>query len=567
MADGLNTTGTDALRLSPGLPDSRDVREQEDEVLAQGAAVFRGDERLLAVYRRAKELILRYDLFKLKQIVHVGEATHLVICNTWRIERSPDADLKLFTRDLVTGDWFAVGDEVLLKRKHLKMREEDEPDWPSFLLWPMRAMSSKFFYSICRLVIAKACDAAARIEEYPIDAWEATDLYEDAGYRLRSQRVQSSVERHYLGWAGGNTGSCWKCGVLHLGSLHQGARALRAAFFEHILDKELFSVALAIDYTDVCLHRYLKLALHRRAVLRVARERRNLVPLLPLIDSTRWHRDDLFSRQWWIRGERKSTVIDRSSKSLKSFQSSAAWRWLTGAPISVVSTWAKQTDCEESALDLLASANVVARIPVTALRKYLTYMHASLTRCREDGQRDIPRDAAVRVVRIYLQHAGDLWKKNGHAAVMEWLHGANLESEAISVRDYLHGEGLEKGLPQKNSTWSSLLQLSMDWHTRIRIEAMRQDEERARAITWTSALPACDIDGFTFSPLTSAWELAVEGYEMHHCVADYTEWCIDGRSRIFAVRGTETQRATLELRMSQGMFVVGFGEQWNEKPG
>lgn len=553
MADGSSTTDTDALRLPPRLPVRAPVANQEDEVLAEGADAFRGDERLLAVYKRAKELILQFDLFQLKQVNRVGESTHLVICNTWRIERSPEADLKLFMRDLVTDDWHAVGDEVLLKRKD----PGDEPNFPSFLLWPIEATSSKFCYSICRQVIAKACDAAARIEDYPIEKWDALECFvQGLGHEVRRTRVQNKLEDHYLGRPDRKHGSKWNRGALHLGSLHQGARALRTAFFEHILDKELFSVALAIDYTDVGLHRYLKLALHRQAVLRVARERRNLVPLLPLISSAQWHRDDLFSRQWWIRGNRKSTVIDRSSRFLKSFHSSAAWRWLAGAPISVVSTWAQRTTREERAFELLAQANVAARIPVVAVRKYLTQLHASLTQRNEDGRPDIPHDAAVRVVRIYLLHAVDLWKKKGHAAVVEWLYGQNLESEAISVRDYLRGEGLEKGLPQKNNTWPSLLKLSMDWHTRIRIEAMRQDEERARAITWDSALPECTVDKFTFRPLTSAWELAVEGYEMHHCVADYTEMCTDGHSRIFAVQGTETQRATLELRLSQGMFVV-----------
>lgn len=551
MADGSNTTGTDALRLSPRLPDSRQEREQEDEVLAKGAAAFEGDERLLAVYRRAKELIQRYDLFLFKQTIHTADVTHLVICNTWRIEKVSDADLKLFMRDLVTGDWTPVADDILAAK-------EDGHLWPSFQLWPIwkQMSTTNMWRGICRLVLGKACDAAAQIEGYPIDQWRNPWL--QSGFDGLRVWVLSHLESHYLGRPGkekkrklsmGQHVRKWEHGALHIASMQQAARALRAAFFEHVVDKELFSVALAIDYSEVSTNRYLKLAMHRQAVLRVARERRNLLPLLPYIDSKQWHRDDLFSRKLWVRGDRKKTVIDRSSKYLASFHSATAWRWLARAPVSIVSTWAQRTIRSESAFEYLALANVTAKIPVVAVRKYLAQMHGVLAQSNEADVLFIPRDPAVRVVRIYLQHAAQLWEKGGHAAVVEWLHGQNLESEAISIRDFLRGEGIEKGLPQKNSTWPSLLELSKDWHTRVRLEAMRQNEERARATTWDSALAECEVDGFTFSPLTSAWALAVEGYEMHHCVADYTEWCMTGHGRVFAVRGSDTQRATLELRL------------------
>lgn len=523
MADGSTTTGTDALRLSPRLPASRLAREQEDEVLAKGAAAFDGNEKLQAVYRRAKELILRYDLFLLKQTIHTDDgSTHLVICNTWRIEKSSEADITLSERDLVTGDWHQVTEEVL-------------PEWPSFLLWPMQKGHPKFWRWICEKIIAKALKAAGQ-EEWILGVNDAD-----------GPNLEWHLCVHYLGQQRGYYDQKRRPGALHPGGMVQAARALRAAFFDHIVDKELFSVALAIDYREVGIGSYLKLAMHRDAVLRVARERRNLVPLLPHIDSEQWHRDDLFSRKWWVRGDRKSTVIDRCSKRLSSFSSPAAWRWISRAPVSVVSTWMLRADGSGEVVDVLAEANVTTRVPVAAVRKYIAQVFVVLMR--------LPVDVAIKLTRIYLQHAAQLWDKSGYVAVREWL-GGDTAQEAVSVRDYLFGEGTARGLPLKNSTWLSLLELSRDWHERVRIEAMRQEEECARATTWHSALPECEIDGFTFIPLTSAWALANEGYEMNHCVGGYTSWCLNGISRIFAVRGSEAQRATLEIRIVKSSFSV-----------
>lgn len=521
MADGSITTGTDALRLSPRLPDSRLAREQEDEVLAKGADAFDGDEKLQAIYRRAKELILRYDLFLFKQTLHTEGSTHLVICNTWRIEKSPEADITLSERDLVTGDWHRVTEDVL-------------PGWPSFLLWPIRKHGHpKFWRAICSTIVDKALEAAAQIE--------GTDAAKEWG-QGRSW-LSESLGAHYLGRDSFvDMVSKWQPGALHPGGMIQAARALRAAFFDHVVDKELFSVALAIDYRDVDVGRYLKLAMHRGAVLRVAKERRNLVPLLPHIDSKQWHRDDLFARKWWIRGERQSTVIDRSSKRLSSFRSPAAWRWISRAPVSVVSTWMLRGDGSHDVIEALAEANVTAKVPIAAVRTYIASLYVVLIRLRAE--------VAIKVSRIYLQHAAQLWEKSGYPAFREWLRN-NVGHEVISIRDYLAGEGMARGFPQKNSTWPSLLELSKDWHERIRIEAMKKDEERARATTWDSALPECEINGFTFSPLTSAWALANEGYDMNHCVGLYTQWCLKGVSRIFAVQSAEAPRATLEIRVDK----------------
>ncbi len=534
MADGTFSTCSDALRLSPRLPDSRLAREQEDAVLAQGDKAFRGDALLQATYRRAKELIQQYDLFLFKQVVQEPGATRLIICNLWRIEKAASGDVTLSERDLTTGDWQAVN-------------EESMSGWPLFRLWPMaKGRGAKYWRGVCRHVIERAVGAAARQCGVPV-SWRA--------HGRRASRLQGVCEElviHYPGYQtfrGELHKTVWINGALHPAGMVRAARALRAAFFDNIVDKRLFSVALAIEYREMDLHRYLKLALHQEAVLRVAKERRNLLPLLPCIDSAQWHRDDLFSKRWWVRGDRRSTIIDRSSKRVESFLAPVQWRYLSKAPISVVATWVSPTGANASheVVGTLAEANVTVKTPVAAVRTYMALVYGEL--------RALPdHEVAVKLTRIYLQYSAKLWATDGYTAVRTWLRKA--EGEANSIVDYLNFEGTARGLPLKNSTWASLLAQAKDWHERVRITAMQREEARSRAITWRSALPECEIDGYVFSPLTSAWMLANEGYGMHHCVGSYERECVGESSRIFAVRGPEEQRATLELRIRKDRCFV-----------
>ncbi len=76
------------------------------------------------------------------------------------------------------------------------------------------------------------------------------------------------------------------------------------------------------------------------------------------------------------------------------------------------------------------------------------------------------------------------------------------------MADYLHAEGFAQGLPDKNSSWSSLLRRSEDWHRRIALRCPKREEER---LEWDSLLPETVIDGVVCTPLTDSQALAEEG--------------------------------------------------------
>ncbi|MBU1215716.1 MAG: PcfJ domain-containing protein [Gammaproteobacteria bacterium] len=59
---------------------------------------------------------------------------------------------------------------------------------------------------------------------------------------------------------------------------------------------------------------------------------------------------------------------------------------------------------------------------------------------------------------------------------------------------------------------------------------------------------------YTIVPLNTLLQLLDESQEMHHCVSSYVEYCLDGSTRIFSVRLTESNKrfATAELSLSEG---------------
>lgn len=57
-----------------------------------------------------------------------------------------------------------------------------------------------------------------------------------------------------------------------------------------------------------------------------------------------------------------------------------------------------------------------------------------------------------------------------------------------------------------------------------------------------------EVDGFHFRRLISAADFAVEGAEMHHCIASYADMARDGRETAFAITGDERASVSFSSR-------------------
>lgn len=116
----------------------------------------------------------------------------------------------------------------------------------------------------------------------------------------------------------------------------------------------------------------------------------------------------------------------------------------------------------------------------------------------------------------------------------------------------------------KGAGFGWFVRRQQEWHRRA--QALRNDAHRAnemlaaiqhndpeeaarikQAVQWDCALAQTQIDGVDVVPLTTAQQLSLDGYEMHHCVGSYARKCWGGASRIFSLQKGDARLATLEL--------------------
>ncbi|HHN4401291.1 TPA: PcfJ domain-containing protein [Pseudomonas aeruginosa] len=468
----------------------------EEPAVRRRAREAFGRADLAKVYRQAKDLIITHKLFRLVRYAELEGVRQLTISNLWRIERFADGAIRILEHDLVHDAWVEV---------------EDLAGWPEVPFFPVRETRSlDWWREIARKAIWKALNAAGYAElpqyrrlvtrwvevkgsPFPVPAPGQQEMSAaHMAYRMIERYIGKQVK------VKGKTGVYrWKGGLLESKSMQAGARALRAGFFEHILDGEVLSAMRVINYRNCSFTRYLSYARWREGLLKVAREHRNLLPLLRRINPEQWTRNNLFSRTLWVRGGRRFTALDRRPVRpawgagiegddywrVCSFDDGAAWRWLSRASSVVVKEWRGG----RAIVTHLALAKVSVRVPVCA------YVH--VLRAAERRQESIERYAGSypgqlqQLLRVYLIHCAMLWKE--------------------------HLEG-EKGLQ-----WSSLLGETV-------------------------------IEGIVFTPLNNSRALAEEGYEMGHCVGSYDGHCAKGAYQVYAVREPDGRRSTLGFRVIKG---------------
>lgn len=476
-----------------------------------------GRKDLLEVYRQAKEFIIRYKLLRMCQCSDEKGLKRLTICNLWRVERK-DGALRTFRFDLCNAAW---------------LETDDLRNWPDIPFAPIgkNTHSLGWGFWLCRdalhaAICAAGADDLPDREETGAPGW-----------------VRQAILRKYLGGYEAK-------GLLSKASVDSGARTLRAIWWDHFVDRDVLSALLGISWRKWDVAGYLRYARYRPALLKVAAEHRNLLPVLMEIAPDQWGRDDLFSRKLWVRGGRKSTALDRRPvrpegcwRRIHSFESATPWRWLSRASSLIVREWAAVKN--NAVIEDLALANCGGiHAPVCAYVKIIRYSNRTA----------FPNGSplVLQLYRVFLKFCARIWKERGFSAVRQWLRD-NPESDLVLMADYLHAEGFARGLPDKNSSWTSLLRRSEDWHRRIVILNL---EREGRMLQWDSLLPETVIDGVVCTPLTDSQALAREGYEMSHCIGSYDGFCHDGAYRVFVLKEPGGARSTLGVRLGSGSVTL-----------
>jgi hypothetical protein len=538
------------LTTPPKEEDIGDKRKEEnDRHLAFGR------EDLAQTYQMAKDFIITYKLLRIALYEESDEIRRLTICNLWRVERLPDLSIRTLEFDLGTGVWQAVD-----SLKH----------WPEVPFYPFnRTRSLDWWREIVRGAIWKALIAAGYFglpDKHEGEDAIPTTVNGKPGMSRR--KFANLVIKQYVGQRDAydykRSDYRRKPWRLNPESMEAGCRALRAAFFQHILDNDVLSAMLVINYKHASFADYLRYARYRPALLKVAVEHRNLLPLLPGLNPLQWGRDDLFSRKLWVKDGRKTTALDRRPIRLgkgeevfrlnhvlthppmpcQSFEKRSAWRWLSRASSVIVREWVGRGN---TIIVNLALARVSDNSPV--------YAYVQIVRSAHRLERYGVSPEIQRLLRVFLKHCATRWKEKGYADVRVWLRDSN-QANLSNMLDYLDAEGFEHGLPDKQSTWNSLLRRSDDWHRRVAIEAMERSLDRIERLNWSSLLPETRIGKIVFTPLCNSRSLAIEGYEMNHCVSQYAEFCHVGNYRVFSVKADDGARSTLGIEIRCGKAVL-----------
>lgn len=489
---------------------------------AKGKKTIFGDPRLDAMYRRTKQYAVDSGIFRICRMEDSDEGfKRLIICNLWRIDRFPDGRVSAFSRDLATDPW---------------TEDRDLSGWPYVPLWPVKFTRSLVWWKdIVRMSLSKALDTAGYAE---IDRDKSHPL-NDKIFLVRDAVMRSYLPRQKPG----ADVSCEDRAFLDPKGCEAGARSLRAAFYEHIAEKDLLGAAWALDYRYGTLTDYLTLALRADEVRRISRESRNLLPLMASIRPEHWTRTDLFSRKIWVRDGRKTTMVDRTPFSDKtcSFDTPSGWRWIANAKMSVVAEWINggggPSRADTDIIEIFAHANIGTTVPSHVWRRLLRE-HRYFFRTPNN------RDQIGRIFRAFVLESERIWKTHGFRALMTWIRN---EIRLQSIADWFNREGSEAGLPNKNAGWRSIERATHNWHER---QAIQYVAARGEDIAWKSLLGDMDIDGVTCSPLSSRHALLKEGYVQHHCVGSYDNRCIEGIYRVFSLEDRKGNRSTLGIALS-----------------
>lgn len=520
-----------------------------------------GRADLAEVYRRARDLLVKHGVFRMVQVAKDGDgASSLVICNLWRIDRSKQGAIKTLEFDMATGQWAEVG-----KLDY----------WPDVPLYPIqKAQTLDWWREVATRVVWKALMTAGygALPRHLTEAvWDERGkvrrgppnkaMPESPKLEMTPNKMAYILVQRYIGKKvpvrtkkkGGGYGSGvgyggkekWKNGFLKPKVMIAGAKALRASIFDHVLDADVLSAILAIDYNLVTLRDYLSYAVHRDALLRVSREHRNLLPMLPQITKEHWGRKDLFSRKLWVKDGRSRTLVDYTRFSenkvncFASLDSRAALRWLGKAQLTVVRRWASPGGGGKNVavLENLSRANITVKIPAIAWSRIVT----------AGAMRSVARlgvsEWVQRLYRAFAVHCAAVWKAEGFVALKAYLKN---DPMALSdVADWLAAEGIAQGFPDKHATWESIRRRCDDWHERVAIENVERSAGENH--TWDSLLDEAVIDDVIFTPLNSVKDVALEGYRQQHCVGNYADYCVDGRYRVYAALEPDGTRSTLGL--------------------
>lgn len=474
-----------------------------------------------AVYELALERIKKYHVLKIVSLEIDSDGTkRLILCNLWQIIRDPDGELSFRQFEFATESWQECQISELPSIQLLPFGgSTDGVPWASYSL-PKVAIDYVFRGSL---------SAGAGLADHP-DGKKVLVL------ELLRNRFLIPIRNS----SGGLRGS----------GLTGGGKLLTKLLWEHFIDRSVIRPMMALFFNKMFFSEYHKYHKHRAGFLRHHRERKNLLPLLAIIDPKYWEMPDLFSRKIWCDSkfvETKGFRDHLADNQFKCFTSVLAWNWLRRQGFRIVSYWVNRSSCSPEMAQILASANFSLKLPALAFRP-LFVNHWAFEQAKQ------PSRLAV----LFLLDCHKRWKNNGYAALSKYCSGKPVVAdEEVQDRarldinlvlDYLARDAGEVEELRRGATWKSLVRDARLWHRELAVAQVQKTGAKA----WKARVERVEIDGVIITGISTPLALFDEGNTMHHCVYEgYIGHCSAGRYEVYHLEGPGKEASTLTLSIAR----------------
>jgi len=529
------------------------------------------DPEAAAFYGRLKDFSVRNRVTRVYDLEIDDTEMRMTLLGSWMLVRNRDTGaVSLFERDYANGLWNGIDHAAV---------------FGSIRLWPvigvqdfdsdaLRMHLMRKLYrdagadGIVRAAKRRRSDAVYRNiaagMEYADAVDEARPLEEKAVAEIT--RAQTVFSRRLFGEpvvkprrSRGGKRSGTARGYVAPAALTNGLKGIRAAFHRHFRDPELFRAILSMDYRGMTLADYVHYAGNREGVLKVCRERKNLLPLLPFVRRDQWGDDDFLSQRRWtdpsgplsspeFTAETQPATPSRASHwgTFEPFPDRASFQWLARSRNTVVREWVRHHK-DPLAASIMAEINLPRKTPAVVAGKMVRAVAEALQLLRAfEIEPETVREGMIIAFRAYAAGWARLNEREGYRRLSSAVRS---DSNASLVMDYLIHRGFAAGLPARNATWESLVRRSREWHEETTPDFQIDDGiER----TWDSLVGPQVLDGCRVEPVTASTALRAEGKAMHHCVGGYAGPCAEGRYRVFHIDEPDGTRSTLGVHIAEG---------------
>lgn len=491
-----------------------------------------GRNDLSVFYRNCMDAFFRLKMYQFGELIETDDEFQVVVHGVFRFSRNKTSNLITFhSLNLRTSEWQQGDVSTSFRIQLLPMLKANSNMWSvqiKNLLWDY--VYNQFGYDgieVVRDKIIKTSDSPKTMGRSRLGVYIVDNI-------LRKMDHKASANAF---------------------------KKMRHLFHAYIIDKELLRAVMAIDFRNLSVAEYIRYHNQKKAVLRIYKERPNLMPLLLIIKEDYFSHTDLFAEKNWVdkavpqqintAPNHGNTLLEFGGNTGAFFDKTpyikdpTAFRWVLGAPNTVIYALVKSdyiglaTAIERSrfvGILARASQNLKNKVPTLVIKHIINHNYAIRNFELEDRY--------IRILHIYLNHIGLMWKEHGYNHTKAYIRSSN---ELHIIVDWFIDEG-HQSHPNKNSTWDGLLRHAERWHMEISNRKVKNN------LTWDVPFTKTLINGIQINSLNDSISMHQEGVEMHHCVYTYSESCHSHRYRVFSMTDETGHRSTLGCTLNGQIY-------------